>query len=357
MTGKTRFDPTIFELPVEQMVAGHFSDKYFVRARDVLLADSHAPNVVMQIFCRTTAFLAGMDEAIAILKLCSTDWDLLKVHALYDGDSIDPRETVMTVEGPYHLFAHLETLYLGVLSRRTRVATNTRRVVDAARPKEVMFFPARHDLWSVQAGDGYAAHIAGATSVSTDAQASMWDNKGVGTVPHALIAAYGGDTVLATRKLAEHTSSEVRLVTLVDFDNNCVDTSVAVARELGDRLYGVRLDTSATLVDKSLISAAGDFDLELHGGVCEQLVFNVRRALDAAGYPNVKIIVSGGMTVQKIQRFETRGVPCDGYGVGSSLLSGQGNFDFTADIVMVNGVKCAKVGREYSPNESLQLVD
>ncbi len=357
MPGKTRLDPMIFNLPVEQIAAGYYSDKYFVRARDVLLADNHAPNVVMQVFCRTPAFLAGMDEAIAILKLCSPDWDLLRVHALYDGDSIDPWETVMTIEGPYPLFAHLETLYLGVLSRRTRVATNTRRVVNAASPKEVMFFPARHDLWSVQAGDGYAAHIAGATSVSTDAQASVWGDNGVGTVPHALIAAYGGDTVLATRKLAEHMPDEVRLVTLVDFDNDCVDTSVSVAGELGDRLYGVRLDTSATLVDKSLIDDKGNFDLELHGGVCQQLVFNVRRGLDVAGFPNVKIIVSGGMTVAKIARFEAERVPCDGYGVGSSLLSGQGDFDFTADIVMVNGVECAKIGREFSPNESLQLVD
>ncbi len=358
MLRKTRLDPTIFDLPVEQMAAGFYSDKYFVRARDILLADNHAPNVVMQVFSRTSAFLAGMDEAIAILKLCSSAWDALTVHALYDGDSISPWETVMTVEGPYPVFAHLETLYLGVLSRRTRVSTNTHRVVDAARPKEIMFFPARHDLWSVQAGDGYAAHIAGATSVSTDAQASWSGNKGVGTVPHALIAAYGGDTVLATRKLAEQISAAVRLVTLVDFDNSCVETSVAVARELGDRLYGVRLDTSATLVDQSLTTnQTGNIDLDLYGGVNEHLVNNVRQALDAAGFEGVKIIVSGGMTVEKIQRFEAKSVPCDAYGVGSSLLSGRGKFDFTADIVMVNGVKCAKVGREYRPNESLQLVD
>ncbi|MCZ6854409.1 MAG: quinolinate phosphoribosyl transferase [Gammaproteobacteria bacterium] len=355
MSGKKRLDPTIFNLPVEPMAAGYFSDKYFVQARDVLVADRHTPNVMMQVFCRTSAFLAGMDEAIAILKLCSPDWSALTVHALYDGASISPWETVMTVAGPYHLFAHLETLYLGVLSRRTRIATNTRRVVDAARPKEIMFFPARHDLWSVQAGDGYAAHLAGAASVSTDAQASWWNDLGVGTVPHALIAAYGGDTVLATRKLAEHTSAAVRLVTLVDFDNNCVDTSVSVARELGARLYGVRLDTASTLVDQSLIHEAGDPDL--YRGVNEHLVVKVRQALNDAGFSKVKIIVSGGMTVEKIQRFEKKGVPCDGYGVGSSLLSGQGTFDFTADIVMVNDTNCAKVGRENRPNPSLQPVD
>ena len=90
-----------------------------------------------------------------------------------------------SIEGPYDAFAHLETLYLGVLARRTRVGTNTRPVVEAAPPKEVMFFPARHDHWLVQTGDGYAAHIAGAIGVSTDAQASWWGSEGVGTVPHA----------------------------------------------------------------------------------------------------------------------------------------------------------------------------
>ena len=120
---------------------------------------------------------------------------------------------------------------LGALARRTRVGTNTRRVVEAARPKEVMFFPARHDHWLVQTGDGYAAHVAGAIGVSTDAQASWWGSAGVGTVPHALIAAYGGDTALATKKFAEYMPEHVRLISLVDFENDSVKTALAVARE------------------------------------------------------------------------------------------------------------------------------
>src|SRR6185312_14391026 len=99
----------------------------------ILKADHHAPRVTMQVFGKARAYLGGMDEAIAILKLCADDWSALDVRALYDGDAIAPWETVMTIEGPYDGFAHLETLYLGVLARRTRVGTNTRRVVDAAR--------------------------------------------------------------------------------------------------------------------------------------------------------------------------------------------------------------------------------
>lgn len=353
MARRQRLDPSIFNLPVERMRQGYYSDKYFVRAREVLLADRHRPRVLMQVFGKAHAYLGGIDEAIAILKLCAVEWSELTVRALYDGDEIRPWETVLTIEGPYDAFANLETLYLGVLARRTRVGTNTRLVVEAAKPREVMFFPARHDHWLVQTGDGYAAHIAGAIGVSTDAQASWWGSEGIGTVPHAIIAAYGGDTVLATQKFAQYMPEHVRLITLVDFDNDSVYTSLAVARALGSRLYGVRLDTSETLVDKSIIPQMGHFH---PAGVNPQLVWNVRRALDREGFQQVKIVVSGGFDVEKIRHFEELGVPVDAYGVGSSLFRGGGRFDFTADVVMVEGNPCAKVGRQYRENPRLEPV-
>src|SRR3989449_3292892 len=345
---KPRLDPSIFNLPVEKMKTGYYSDKYFVRARDLLLKDKHRPCVTMQVFGKAHAFLGGIDEAIAILKLCSMDWSEVQVTALYDGDEIEPWETVLLIEGPYDAFAHLETLYLGVLARRTKVGTNTRRVVEAAKPKQVMFFPARHDHWLVQTGDGYAAHIAGAIGVSTDAQASWWGSEGIGTVPHALIAAYGGDTVLASRKFAEHMDRNVRLITLVDFENDCVGTTLKVARALGERLYGVRIDTSETLVDRSVIPQMESFKPT---GVNPQLVWNVRQALDAEGFRHVKIVVSGGFTVEKIRQFEEQGVPVDMYGVGSSLF--QGRFDFTADGVLLEGKPFGEVGRRFRPNPRL----
>jgi len=349
---RQRLDPGIFHLPVDRMRAGYYSDKYFVRAREILLADDYRPRVTMQVFGKTQAFLGGIDEAIAILKLCSLEWSALTVRALYDGDEVEPWEPVLEIEGPYDVFAHLETVYLGVLARRTRVGTNTRRVVEAASPKEVMFFPARHDHWLVQTGDGYAAHIAGAIGVSTDAQASWWGNEGVGTVPHGLIAAYGGDTVLATQRFAEFIPEAVQVVSLVDFENDSVKTSLAVAHALGPRLYGVRLDTSELLVDESVQSQMGRFSPT---GVCPQLVRNVRSALDDEGFDGIKIIVSGGFSVEKIRAFEAEAVPVDAYGVGSSLFKGR--FDFTGDIVLKNGQPCAKVGREYRPNPRLELVE
>ncbi len=336
------------------MREGYYSDKYFTRARDVLKGAGMNPHVTVQVFQKQVAWLGGVDEAIGVLKLCLTDgyqWSDLEVLALHDGDTVEPRETVMTITGPYVAFAHLETLYLGVLARRTRVATNTRLVVEAAWPKPVMFFPARFDHWLVQTGDGYAAHISGAIGVSTDAQASWWGSSGVGTVPHALIAAFDGATVAATVAFAEQMPPDVQVVSLVDFDNDCVGTSLAVARALGPRLHGVRLDTSESMVDESILEHMGEFDPR---GVNPQLVRNVRAALDAEGFTGVTITVSGGFDPAKIERFEREGVPVDSYGVGSSLF--RGSFDFTADVVLVDGAPIAKVGRRYRPNPRLERV-
>ncbi len=381
----------LFGLPIEKMRHGWYSDKYFQRTKRILEKDNHHPIVLMQVFCKKDAIVGGIDSAIAILKGCAGRYEdrqgrlvpleemlgyqrgtwinrfnELEVMALYDGDRISPTvtpkgieyETVMTIKGEYSLFAHLETLYLGVLARGTRIATNVKEVVDAAEDVPILFFPARFDHPAVQTADGYAARVAGALGVSTDAQAAWWGGQGLGTIPHGLIAAYDGDTVKATVKFAEIINPNVQVISLVDYENDSVRTSLEVARALRERLWGVRLDTSESVVDVSLQ------DNELLGqykptGVNIPLVYKVRTALDKEGFDYVRIVVSGGFNKQKISEFQRLGVPVGAYGVGSSLLNG--NFDFTADIVQSQKegdmVHQAKVGRRYVPNERLVKVE
>jgi len=353
---RARLDPQLFDLPVEKMRAGWYSDAYFNHARDTLLRDGRRPRVVMQVFQKQHAWLGGMDEAIAILKLCSHDYDGLEILALYDGDKIEPYEPVMHIEGDYTSFAHLETVYLGTLARRTLITTNVVHVLQAANGKPIIFMPARHDHHRVQAGDGYAAYVAGQVvgteiGVTSDEQASWWGGRGIGTVPHALIAAYGGDTVAAAQKFADWAAGELNVTVLVDFDNDSVRTALEVADALGDRLWGVRLDTSESLVDRSLLGEMGDFRPT---GVNERLVWKVREALDASGHERVRIVVSGGFTIEKIERFERAGVPVDAYGVGSSLI--RGSNDFTGDIVITDGRPSAKVGRHFRSSDRLEPV-
>jgi nicotinate phosphoribosyltransferase len=361
VTTRKRLDPEIFRLPVERIREGYYSDAYFVHTKTLLEAEGHHPRVTLQVFQKRDSVLGGIDEAIAVLKLCSgrqadgewiCGWDELTVHALSEGDRIAPYEAVMTIEGDYGLFAHLETVYLGTLARRSLIMRNVSEVVQAARGKQIFYFPARHDHWLVQTGDGWSAHVAGAIGVSTDAQASWWGGRGIGTIPHGLIAAYAGDTVKAAQVFADRFHPEMNITVLVDFENDSVRTALQVAEALGSKLWGVRLDTSETLVDRSLLEEMGGFRPT---GVNPRLVEKVRGALDDAGFGEVRIVASGGFTAQRIAEFEAAGVPVDAYGVGSSLI--RGDNDFTADVVRLEGRPCSKVGRSYSPNPRLERVE
>jgi nicotinate phosphoribosyltransferase len=394
----------VFDLPVPEIRIGYRSAVYFNRTKRVLEAERPDTVATIQVFQKDTSVLCGIDEALAILRVATgswTDWakatalfddylgarleartlrlddpegalraqlrqvelgaeldgvwrpgfDQLEVRALRDGDRIEPWETVLLITGPLHLFAHLESVYLGVLARRTKVATNVAAVVEAARGKPLLFFADRFDHFATQGGDGYAAFIAGARGVATDAMAAWWGDQGLGTMPHALIAAFHGDTVAAAAAFARHVPG-VDLVALVDFNNDSVADSLACARAFGDRLWGVRLDTAQTMVDRSIRpEIMGDF---APTGVNVPLVELVRSRLDAEGFGHVRIIVSGGFDAARITAFEAEGAPVDAYAVGSWLL--RGSRDFTADVVAVDGEPFAKAGRHLRPNPRLEPV-
>ena len=348
---RKRIDPALFSLPVEQIRAGMYSDAYSNSARAALRAEGREARVTWQLSVKRDGWLGGIDEAVALLKLCSDDFAALEVHALYEGDRVDAWDTVMTVEGDYASFAHLGTPILGIVARRTRLCTNIRWLVDAARPKPVFYLGARTDHPLLQPGDGLSAHIAGAASVSTDALGMLTGKAGAGTVSHALIAAYGGDTVAAARAVAAVTAADVPLIVPVDYENDCVETSLAVARALDDRLWGVRLDTSEFMVDRSMIGQMGTFRPT---GVSPRLVWNVREALDAEDFGDVRIVVSGGFDLDRIREFADDDVPVDAYGIGAAAH--EGVWEFTGDVVQLDGKPQAKAGRELRPNPRLERV-
>ena len=345
-----RLPVTSFDIPIETIKSGFYTDAYFLRTEEILKASGHNPKVLMQVFQREHCTLCGIDETIALLKTCAHN--PVKIAALNDGDEVKPWETVMTIEGHLSDFAYLETLYLGILARQSKIATNVRKTVAAAQGKTVLFFGARYDHYLMQKSDSYAINIGGNIGVSTDANGFFSEQKGLGTIPHALIATFNGDTLRATTAFDQHISSKINRVALVDFENDCVNTSLAVARKFGKKLFAVRLDTSNNLVDKSVIPQMGTFPPT---GVCQQLVRNVREALDQEGFNHVKIMVSGGFNDKTIKTFEENHTPVDIYAVGSSFYDN--NINFTADVVLVDGKPAAKVGRSYNPNPKLKIVE
>lgn len=328
------------------------TDHYFVNSRLACELAGNRRRVLYQVFQRSDAILCGTKYVLALLRHTSQN---VEVYALNDGDRISPKETVLHIVGPVDELLTYETVYLGMLARMTRIATNVRSAVEVANGKPVLFFPARFDVPEVQEYDGYAAYIGGARGASTQAEADAYSARAVGTMPHALIAAFAGDTVAAALALADSLPGEP-IWALVDFQNDSAGTAVEVFRafrERGLKLAGVRLDTSQDLVDESLQRIG----INEHG-VQPALVREVRRQLDAAGANDVKISVSGGFTPEKIRLFEEQRVPVDVYAVGERFL--RGSIPFTSDVVgYYKGgefVPCSKLGRELNPNPRLRRV-
>ncbi len=339
---------------IEKIRKGYYSASYFSKTKEILLKEKNLKKVTMQVFQKNdNSVLCGVNTVIELLKIGAgyfegnkwiSKWTELKVKTLSDGKIIKKGEPVMHIMGPYAYFAELESLYLGILARQTRIATNARNIVNAANGKPVLFFADRFDYFLNQEADGYAAHIGGVTNICTPAQGNWFSGQPVGTIPHSLIAINNGNSLKTTLQFNKHFPKN-NLIALVDFDNDCVAGAVEVAKKFGKKLWGIRLDTSENMVDKSL-QKLPEKEAQ-HHGVNPTLVKSVRKALNKAGFSYVKIIVSGGFNKSKIAWFEKENTPVDIYTVGSAMLEGKNHF--TADIVEVDGKKIAKSGRELSP--------
>jgi nicotinate phosphoribosyltransferase len=348
---RKRVEAAAFNIPVDELRRGEFAHQTAVWSRDVLLADDRHPRVTVQIASEDGGLACGIDEAIAVLKVGVDDWSQLVVHALYDGDRIDVGESVMTIEGSFDQFAHLAPLCVGVLSRRTRVCTNARALSEAARPKPVMMLPSANDHWLLHRGDATAGQIGGTLHLTGTEQPPGRNLPPLVLVPRALIAAYAGDTVAAVRACIARTPESILLVVPVDYDNDAVATSLAIARSQESRVWGVQLSTSEYLVDRSIIPEMGSFPPT---GVNAALVWNVRNALDAEGFGDIKIVVASGVTADRIHQFEDDGVPVDAYAVGSALYAGR--YGFVADVVMLDGQPHARAGHSLKPNPRFERV-
>lgn len=349
---------------------GYYSAQYFNRARETTRRmDCPA---TMQVFNKAGGILAGMDFVVDLLHDCAGYWkdeerarwhagqvhshghiythdvlecedwcndnwvstfDQLEITHLKDGEIITPWEPVLQIKGQYSYIAHLESVYLGMLARATKIATNTHNCVGAAAGKELLYFNDRFDHYGAQEIDGEAARIGGASGVATPAQGFYFLKPAVGTMPHALIAVHNGDIVAACRSFHKN-FPDIPLVALVDFRNDCItDITRLLESDLANLLYGVRLDTSENMVDVSIANliTMGEWDgRDRPNGVCMELVQATRELLDDYTFDDTKIIVSGGFTPDRITAFELADVPVDVYAVGSSML--EGSYDFTADI-------------------------
>ena len=344
LTNKTfQFDKTLGE--------GFYSANYFLKTQKII--KEFAPNhiVTMQWFQRKdNVMLCGIDEAIALLHTFAIHPEELKIEALNDGDIIPSMEPVLKVTGKYENFGFLESVIDGILARRSSVATNVKEVLEAAKGTPVFSMADRQDDYLTQIGDGYATYVAGITKVSTDAQGLWWDGKGMGTMPHALIQICGGDVCKAA-DIYHKTYPNEKVTALIDYNNDVVNDAVKLAKHLKTNLGAVRVDTSLSLIDHYF----DDKDTSSFGphGVCKELIFALRKALDDNGFNYVKIVVSSSFNAKKIKEWTDLNVPVDLYGVGSSLVRNT-TCGYTGDLVVLDGKEEAKVGRGNYPNPRLK---
>ncbi|MCI1245171.1 MAG: nicotinate phosphoribosyltransferase [Bacilli bacterium] len=346
LSNKTfKFDPLIAE--------GFYSANYFLRSRRIVLERAPGHIVTEQWFQRRDdAMACGLDESIALIHTFAHHPETLRIEALKDGEMMDSGEPALKVTGRYEDFGFLESLIDGILARRSSVATNVNEVVRALRGTNTFSMADRQDDYLTQAGDGYATYVAGIKKFSTDAQGAWVGVKGIGTMPHALIEICGGDVYEATM-LYHKTFPDEPATALIDYHNNCVYDAVDLAKRMGRDLSAVRVDTSKALIDHYFDGK--DTSLFDPHGVCKELIFALRKALDEAGAPWVKIVVSSGFTAEKIDEWTRLGVPVDTYGVGSALVRNT-TVGFTGDLVRLDGRDEAKEGRRDIPSKRLHNV-
>jgi nicotinate phosphoribosyltransferase len=343
MTARPPTERSRFQ-PAADVLSGETADVYFERARRILAAEHLDPVVTMEIFPREDAILCGAEESLAYLREILGNGRPLDpvpiVESLHDGDPVARKEVVMRISARYSAFGLYETALLGILAQGTGWATAARRIVEVAAPIPVVSFGARHVHPSVADQMDYASVIGGCVGASTPAGARLAGLAPTGTMPHAMILIFG-DTVRAAEAFDRHTDPDVPRIVLVDTFKDEAEESLRVAEALGERLWGVRLDTPSE-----------------RGRVTPDLVKEVRTRLDQAGHEHVRIVVSGGFDAERIEFFKQAAAPVDSFAVGSAI-SDASPIDFTGDLKEIDGRPIAKRGRipGRTENPRLERVD
>ncbi|MHA1632700.1 MAG: nicotinate phosphoribosyltransferase [Candidatus Freyarchaeota archaeon] len=316
----------------EEIKSGKTTDVYFLRTLEVLRAKGLSGiRVVAEVTSGSLprgwpwAVLAGVSEVARLFEGVPVD-----VYSMPEGSVFRPedyrgvRAPVMYVEGAYGEFAHLETPLLGLICQASGIATSAARLRKLVPDKLILSFGIRRMHPAISPLIDYCCYIGGLDGVSGVLGAEQIGINPSGTMPHALIIVFGGQ-VEAWKAFDEVLPKEIPRIALCDTWYDEKTESIMAAEALGDRLWGVRLDTPS--------SRRGDFPA---------IIREVRWELDVRGYKHVKIFVSGGISEDMIKELSEAGA--DGFGVGT-WCSNSPVIDFALDIVEISGKPVAKRGK------------
>ena len=317
---------------------------YFSKTQEIAKKFRTNDIITLQFFQRhNNVKLCGINEVLELLEN-NTDTSKYIIRYLPEGSIINNRDVVLELEGHYYEYGIWEGMIDGILARQTSIATNAYRIIKVANGKNIISMADRADHYINQINDAYALKVGGILNHSTLASSNYDPNHTYGSMPHALIQMFEGDTLKACNAYCKAFPNDP-LYALVDFHNDVISDSLLCLKKFGSKLKGVRIDTSKSMIDKMFKEGEAQF------GVTSLQVKKLRQALDQNGGQHVKIIVSSGFDENKIRDFEAENTPVDSYGVGEALL--RLKIHFSADATKINGKKIAKAGREYLNNPQL----
>jgi nicotinate phosphoribosyltransferase len=316
----------------EEILKGKVTDVYFARTLEVLKAKNKNPKVVAEIWAKDLplnwewAVFAGLEEVVELLK------DLpVKVKAIPEGTIFKAKEPIFNIEGYYNDFALFETAILGFLCQASSIATQAARCRKLAGDRPIINFGARRMHPAISPMIDRSAFIGGCDGVAVIKSAELLDEPPQGTMPHALILAFG-DTVAAVKAFHEVISPQIKRVALIDTFQDEKFESIRVAEVLGKELFAIRLDTPS--------SRRGNF---------LDILKEVRWELDIRGFKDIRLFVSGGIDEDAIKSLNSY---ADAYGVGT-FISNAPVIDFSFDIVEIDGNPISKKGKSSGKKELL----
>ena len=316
--------------------SGRATDAYFDRTATTLETAGRNPRVVAEVTADqfpTGSFelFAGLKDALALLTDRPVDAYALPEGTVFDGGP------VMRIEGPYLSFARLETALLGFLSHASAIATAALDCRVAAPNAQVLSFGARHVHPAMTAMVERSALVAGLDGFSHVAAGDLIGREASGTMPHALTICFGrGEQEAAWRAFDEAVDESVPRIALCDTYGDEIEEVLRAVEALGDRLDGVRLDTTG--------SRRGDF---------RHIVREVRWELDVRGHTDVDVFVSGGLGPADLRALAD---VVDGFGVGG-YVSNADPVDFALDLVVVDGEPAAKRGKLSGAKQVYRTAD
>lgn len=304
----------------DEIDEGLATDAYFDRTDAILEATDTNPYVVAEISADLDNWhvLAGLKDAAHLLEGKPVD-----LYAPPEG-TLFHEDPVIRIEGKYLDFGRYETPFIGFISQASAIATSAMRVRAAAGDTTVLSFGSRRQHPATAAMIERSAMIGGMDGISNIAGGQTIGIEAGGTMPHALVICMR-DQKHAWQAYNDIIDEEAPRLMICDTYEDEKKEAIDAAELLGDELDGVRLDTSS--------SRRGDM---------HEIIEEVRWELNARGFEDVEIFVTGGIGVDEIREFKDI---TDGFGVGQAIASSS-PVDFSLDIVTVEDELAGKRGKK-----------